>query len=133
MNWIRCNSTYWSNKNLFCVWDPDKQSFPKFLAASSFSLSSSSPFVSGVIPLCLAALDLWADVELPFNCFIIQNRLAVQSMRRSMDWTLEDNMVEGLLFCATLTVFPGKVAQLQNLICNNNFEFDHSNWLVRPD
>ena len=25
------------------------------------------------------------------------------SMRRSMDWTLEDNMVDGLFFCATLT------------------------------
>jgi len=24
-------------------------------------------------------------------------------MRRSMDWTLEDNMVDGLVFCATLT------------------------------
>jgi len=24
-------------------------------------------------------------------------------MARSMDWTLEDNMVDGLLFCATLT------------------------------
>jgi len=24
-------------------------------------------------------------------------------MQRSMDWTLEDNMVNGLFFCATLT------------------------------
>ena len=24
-------------------------------------------------------------------------------MRRSMDWTLEDNMVDGLFFCAILT------------------------------
>jgi len=24
-------------------------------------------------------------------------------MRRLMDWTLEDNMVDGLFFCATLT------------------------------
>jgi len=24
-------------------------------------------------------------------------------MRRSMDWTLEDDMVDGLFFCATLT------------------------------
>ena len=28
---------------------------------------------------------------------------AVQSMGRSMDWTLEDNMVDGLFFWATLT------------------------------
>ena len=27
----------------------------------------------------------------------------MQSMVRSMDWTLEDNMVDGLFFCATLT------------------------------
>jgi len=24
-------------------------------------------------------------------------------MGRSMDWTLEDNMIDGLFFCATLT------------------------------
>jgi len=46
---------------------------------------------------CLAA-----DVEQPFNCLIVQNRQTMQSMGRSMDWTLEDNMVDGL-FCATLT------------------------------
>jgi len=51
----------------------------------------------------LAALDLGADVEQPLDCLIVQNRQAVQSMRRSMDWTLEDNMVNGLFFCATLT------------------------------
>ena len=28
-------------------------------------------------------------------------------MRRSMDWTLEDNIVDGLFFCATLTVRRG--------------------------
>jgi len=27
----------------------------------------------------------------------------MQSIGRSMDWTLEDNMVDGLFFCATLT------------------------------
>ena len=49
------------------------------------------------------ALDLGAGVEQPFDCRIVQNRQAVQSMRRSMDWTFEDNMVDGLFFCATLT------------------------------
>jgi len=39
----------------------------------------------------------------PFDCLIVQNHQAVQSMRRSMDWTLEDNMVDGLFFCITLT------------------------------
>ena len=53
----------------------------------------------------LAALDLRAGVEQPFDCLIVQtvrpcNR---QAVRRSMDWTLEDNMVDDLLFCATLT------------------------------
>ena len=52
---------------------------------------------------CLAALDFGAGVEQPFGCLIVQNRQAVQSMGRSMDWTLEDNMVDGLFFCATLT------------------------------
>jgi len=51
----------------------------------------------------LAAFDLGAGVEQPFDCFIIQNRQAMQSMGRSTDWTLEDNIVDGLFFCATLT------------------------------
>jgi len=37
------------------------------------------------------------------SVLIVQNRQAMQSMGRSMDWTLEDNMVDGLFFCATLT------------------------------
>ena len=60
---------------------------------------------------CSAALDLWAGVEQPFDCLIVQNHQAVQSMRRSMDWTLEDNMVDGLFFCATLTGRRGGHAQ----------------------
>jgi len=48
-------------------------------------------------------IDLGTGVEQPFDCLIVQHRQAVQSMRRSMDWTLEDNMVSGLFFCATLT------------------------------
>ena len=32
-----------------------------------------------------------------------QNRQVMQSMGRLMDWTLEDNRVDGLFFCATLT------------------------------
>jgi len=51
----------------------------------------------------LAAFDLGTGVEQPFDCFIIQNRQAMQSMGRSTDWTLEDNIVDGLFFCATLT------------------------------
>ena len=51
----------------------------------------------------MAALDLGADVEQPFDCLIVQNCQAMQFMGRSMDWTLEDNMAGGLFFCATLT------------------------------
>ena len=52
---------------------------------------------------CLAALGLGAGVEQPFGCLIVQHRQAMQSMGRLMDWTLEDNMVDSLFFCATLT------------------------------
>jgi len=52
---------------------------------------------------CLAALDIGAGVEQPVDCLIVQNRQAVQSVGRSMDWTVEDNMVGCLFFCATLT------------------------------
>jgi len=51
----------------------------------------------------LAAVDLGAGVEQTFGCLIVQNHQAVQSMDRSMDWTLEDNMVDGLFFCGTLS------------------------------
>ena len=52
---------------------------------------------------CLAALDFGAGVEQPFGCLNVQNRQAVQSVGRLMDWTLEDDMVDDLLFCAALT------------------------------
>jgi len=48
-------------------------------------------------------LDIGAGVEQPSGCFIVQNRQAMQSMGRLMDWTLEDDMVDGLFFSATLT------------------------------
>jgi len=53
-------------------------------------------FWAGSSNHCLAALDLGAGVEQPFDCLIVQNRQAVQSMRTLMDGTLEDNMVHGL-------------------------------------
>jgi len=52
---------------------------------------------------CLVALDFGALVEQPFGCPIVQNSQALQSVGRSMVWTLEDCMVDGLFFCATLT------------------------------
>ena len=37
------------------------------------------------------------------DCLIIQNRHAMQSMERSMDSRLNDNIVDSLCFCTTLT------------------------------
>ena len=70
---------------------------------SSCSVYPSSSFEWVVTIHYLATLDLGAAVEQPIDCLIIQNRQAVHSTRRPMDWTLEDNMVDGLFFCATLT------------------------------
>jgi len=81
-------------KNLHCL---------KAYCVNGNAVLLSSSFGRVVTVHCQAALDLGANVEQPFNCFIVQNRQAVQFMRRSMDWTLEDNMVVGSFFCATLT------------------------------
>ena len=70
----------------------------KYINMSSSSFVWASSFIH-----CLTAPDFGAGVEQPFGCFIVQNRQAVQSVGRSMDWTLEDDMVDGLIFCATLT------------------------------
>jgi len=51
----------------------------------------------------LAALDLGAGVEQPFDWPIVQNHQTMQAMGRLMDWTLEDNVVDGLFFFTTLT------------------------------
>jgi len=48
-------------------------------------------------------LDFGAGDEQLFSCLIVQNLQAVQSMGRLMDWTLEDNMVNGLFFCVKPT------------------------------
>ena len=51
-------------------------------------------------------------VEQPFDFLIFQNRQTMQSMGRSIDWTLEDNMVDGLFICATLTGRRGDIPHL---------------------
>jgi len=51
----------------------------------------------------MVTLNFGAGVEQPFGFLIDQNRQAVQSMGRSMDWTLEGDMVDVFFFCATLT------------------------------
>ena len=48
-------------------------------------------------------LNIWAGVEQSFDWLIVQNRQAVQAMGMSMDWILEDDMVDGLLVCSKLT------------------------------
>ena len=42
-----------------------------------------------------------AGVEQPFGCFTVHGRHSVQPIRRSVVWTWEDNLVDGLFFCAT--------------------------------
>jgi len=46
-------------------------------------------------------------VEQPFDCLIIQNRQTVQTVESGefdvQYWALEDNMVDSLFFCSTLT------------------------------
>jgi len=37
----------------------------------------------------------------------------MQSMRRPVDWSLEDNMVDGLFFCATLTAEAVAILELK--------------------
>jgi len=75
----------------------------RWIMPSSFFVGASSSFIH-----CLAALDLGTGVEQPFGFLIVQNRQAMQSTGRSMGWTLEDNMVDGLFFCATLTGRRGR-------------------------
>jgi len=56
-----------------------------------------------VIIHCLATLDLVAGFEQPFDFLVIQNSQAMRSTGRSMDWTLEVQHAQQLVFCATLT------------------------------
>ena len=51
--------------------------------------------ILGGMELCLGGLSLPKPPR--------GDGTAVQSMRRSMNWTLDDNMGDGLFFCATLT------------------------------
>jgi len=51
----------------------------------------------------LAKLDLGTGIEQRFDCLVVENRQAMRSIGSSMDWTLKNNMVNGLYFCATLT------------------------------
>ena len=48
-------------------------------------------------------LNLGAGGMQPINCLNIQDGQAVQSMGRSIDWKLEDSMVDGLFFQTALT------------------------------
>jgi len=78
-------------------------SWSKMHCSAILQMTSSFVWASSSFIHCLVVLDFRPGVEQPFVCLIIQNRQAMQSMGRSMDWTLKDNMVDSLFFCATLT------------------------------
>jgi len=63
--------------------------------------------LSEIFYLLLGRTRLRGGVEQSFGCPIVQNRQDMQSMRRSMDWTMENNLVDGWSFCAILTVRRG--------------------------
>ena len=89
------------NAKLICLWH---ELWSKYFL---HFVSSSSSFEPVVTIHCLATLDLEAGVVQPFNCLIIQKHQVVQSMEKSMDWTLKDDKVDSLFFCATLTCCKG--------------------------
>ena len=49
----------------------------------------------------LACLDIGAGVEQPFGCLIVQNRQAVQSAGRLMDWTIGGQHGRRFVLCHT--------------------------------
>ena len=74
------------------------------LKTDQFSISAVCSFhLSKFFCPLLACVDVGTGVEQPFGCLIFQNR---QAVGRSMDWTVEGDMVDGL-FCATLTDHRG--------------------------
>jgi len=79
-----------------CLEPPSRANYRIFLAV----------WASSCCPL-LGRTRSGEGVEQPFDCLIVQNHQAVQSMGWSIDWTLEDSVVDGLFFCATLTGHRG--------------------------
>jgi len=109
------NLKYWIVKSVFktlkryrilpkCTWSIEREMNSKlshlFIEIFSWSLIF---FWANCSNHSLAALDLGIDVEQPLGSLIVHNHQTMQSIWRSMDWTLEDNLVDGLFFCATLT------------------------------
>ena len=121
---ILLSSRVWSTLllDICCLWRHNMTSYSilqikvlaKFVGTTCILFYTHSPysllynaslffFWSSFWNHCLAVLDLGAGVDKPFNGFIVQHRQDMQSIGMSMGWTLEDNMVDGLFFCATLT------------------------------
>ena len=71
--------------------------------AQTVDAYASSSFERILVIHCYAARDTGVDVEKPFDHLVIQNRQAMRSMGRSMDWTLKDKLVNCLFLCTTLT------------------------------
>ena len=124
LNWRFIWSRFWSSSEWNCLRKTSSKVLIIVAGVVSYSLQSWVCFLSlplfypfNISPLtiaffffwesssihCLAALDFVAGVNQPLDCHIVQKRQAVQSMWKSMDWTLENNMVDGLFFYATLT------------------------------
>jgi len=84
------------NEKLSCSGSENKPLISMFRG----SYSSFEPFVEihG-----LAALDFKAVVQQPFDCIVIQNCQAMQSIGRLVYWTVKDNMDNGLFIFPTLT------------------------------
>ena len=111
LNWRFIWSRFWSSSEWNCLRKTSSKVLIIVAGVVSYSLQSWVCFLSlplfypfNISPLtiaffffwdsssihCLAALDFGAGVNQTLDCHIVQNRQAMQSMRRSMDWTLED-------------------------------------------
>ena len=102
MTWT-CTNTNWSPLIALRCEQTDLYDFPMLSCQYTMRIFY---FWASSSNHCLATLDLGASSEQLFDCLIVQNHQAVQSMRL-MDWTLEDHMVDSLFFCATLTGHRG--------------------------
>jgi len=72
---------------------------------SSFVATASSSLLSKFFQSTVGPHEISAQV-LSSHSVVSSSRTvrsAMCSMERSMDWTMKDNMVNGLFFCATLT------------------------------
>jgi len=65
---------------------------------------------------CLAALDLGAGVEQSVHWLINQNRQAIGAIGKSMDWTLKNDMLNGLFLCSETGIPPSKLGLAKKIL-----------------